>query len=360
MKKKNAILTFHSAPNYGAFLQAYALQCAVTEIDPNVEIIDYQPDFLRKNYSPYRIKGNLMKSLLRILLFSMRDRKKIKVFQSNISNYLKLSHESIRDEADLELVVNRYKNIICGSDQIWNTETTDQNYNYFLPFDLEETTKNSYAASFGNLDFENDPKIMAYTDDFEHLSLRESNSAMKLEICSNNYVRSHVDPTLLLTAKQWNSFANKDRFVSERYVLIYTVKQPKDLIDKAIAFAEEKGLKIIQLANRKKDSRIDYVMNPSPSEFLSYFRDADYIFTNSFHGSVFSLLFEKPYAIELLAADGCLNSRCQSLFADLGISLDFDRDVLEMDRDIDWREIHEEILKGRMRGLAYLSRITAK
>ncbi|MBC9722801.1 MAG: polysaccharide pyruvyl transferase family protein [Lactobacillus sp.] len=359
MKKKNAILTFQGAPNYGAFLQAYALQTAASQFDPAIEIIDYRAKFTKKHYDPYRIKNGYFKSLLRIILYSSKERKRNNVFESYRLKYLNLTPEKVCTQVDLQNLCMNFTNIICGSDQIWNMTVTDGDLSYFLPFPLMETTKNSYAASMGNQEVEKVDEIKNYLLDFENIGVREKDAAERLQKVLPIPVTATIDPTLLLSKQQWDDFAKEKVATNESYILVYTVKQPKNLIKEAVKLGKKKGLKVIQITERKKKNGIVSVQNQSPCQFVSYFREASYVFTNSFHGSVFSLIYQKQFAIELDSLDGSRNNRTESLYKDLGIQLNFREELKDIDRQIDWKNIKEKLDKRREQSRLFLLEILA-
>lgn len=357
MKKKNAILTFHEAPNYGAILQAYALQKAASQFDPDIEIIDYRADFIKKNYSPYRIKNGYLKSLLRILLYSSNEKKHNHLFEQYRLKYLNLSKEQVYTQAELKDLCTQYGNILCGSDQIWNTAITEGDLSYFLPFPLVDTKKNSYAASMGNLEIEKNKSIKDYLMDFENVAVREKDTAEKLNRLYSIPAKAYVDPTLLLSKDQWNNFAEEKISISEPYILIYTVKQPKKLIEEALELGKQKGLKVIQITNRKQNKGVISMKYQSPCQFVSLFREASYVFTNSFHGSVFSIIYQKKFVVELEALDGSVNNRTESLFKDLEIPLEFVKNVENIDCRIHWENIEKKLVDRKEQSLSFLREI---
>src|SRR5699024_5747958 len=148
---------------------------------------------------------------------------------------------------------------------------------------------------------------------FNYVSCRELEDMETLNVKFNLKAENHVDPTLLLTDSVWNFLADPNRKFKEEYILIYTVKQPKNLLNEAKKIAKEKGMKIVQLRNRQFDREINYVSNPSVGAFLSLFRDASYILTNSFHGTAFSIIYKKNFLVEFEAEDGSVNTRSKSL-----------------------------------------------
>lgn len=352
------ILTFHDAANYGAVLQAYALQKSLQKLDANVEIIDYQADFIKKSYNPYDMSGNKIKALARLIVYSKQLVERNRNFSNFGKKFYRLSNEKIKSAEELKEYSKNYRTIICGSDQIWNLDITEGDTTYYLPFDLGNTIKASYAGSFGNFDINRNLSSLLPLKDFKYGSCREYTSTKLInELIETNF-ESHVDPTILLNKEEWNEVAEKDRIIDEPYVLIYTVKDPKNLYVEAINFAKKNGYRVVQIKNRGKQKEIEYLVNKTPSEFLSLFRDAQAVFTNSFHGTVFSLIFEKQFLCELYASDGLPNTRSQALLKKLEVSRRYLEGGIEnLEDNVDWFNVKKNIEKERKKSTDYLSSI---
>lgn len=354
---KIGILTFHDAANYGAFLQAYALQTALTNLRIDSEIIDYKANFIRNTYSPYKLSGNKVKAIIKIVLFSGDAKKRNKIFNDYANRYLNLSKTIKDSKEDLQMQCSNYHTIICGSDQIWNLNLTKNNDSYYLPFTLGDTIKASYAGSFGDMKLSDTSNTTRYLKDFKYVSCREVEATDELNNLYNINSTSHIDPTLLLSSSQWDELSVSCQH-KEPYVLIYTVKRDLNLVSEAVSFAKEKGLKLIQISNIRRNKDIHYLANQSPGEFLNLFKNADFIFTNSFHGTVFSIIYKKNFLVEKIAQDKSLNKRVISLLNILNIPDHILENGVEKIYDhLDWDNIFKIIASEKAKSLNYLSNI---
>ena len=302
MSQKNVgILTFHDADNLGAVLQAFALQ---TTLDKKcgvaAEVIDYKCD---KILSTKRVKKpKSVKDFIKYPLMSVYYWIKRRGFSRFRKEYLKSSPQSY----DLNNIKNcelPYDMIISGSDQVFNTECSGDDYTYFL--DFAKAKKISYAASIGKHKF-NDAeceKIVPIIKDFKAVSVREESAKAELERIGITDVQVHPDPVVLLKNEEWQKYKTK-RLLKKPYVLVYLVLPDDNVLNCAKQYAKKHGLKVI--CNKKSAK---FIFHNSPREFLSWVYNAECVFTNSFHGTAFSLIFNKPLAADIKLLSGGINNR---------------------------------------------------
>lgn len=362
MIKKVGILTFHDAANYGAFLQAYALQEYLKKISDNqIEVVNYKAEFIKKSYSLFSKSsgGNLLKSILKNTLYFNKNIRRNKTFSYYVNKYLSLSKSTPVSKSELLLELTHYDVIISGSDQIWNLDLTNNDVSYFLPYPKNKKyVKASYAGSFGNLSIKNNEEIVSYLREMDFISCREQFSKNELTNLYQLEAENHVDPTLLLNEKEWNKIGNKERIVEEEYILLYTVKQPSNLYEKAVLIAKEKGLKIVQIKDKGYNKDVHYLSNQSPGEYVSLFRDATYILTNSFHGTVFSIINKKNFLVELKAKDLSINTRSESLLNLLGLSeRTLENGIEYLDSSIEWNNVDKLLLDQQRKSSEYLIKV---
>lgn len=337
--KKIATLTFHRAINYGAVLQCYALQKSIEKSGCDTEVLDYRSAFLEKLHNPHNISK--YKSILHFGYSVLKNRVKKdnrKAFRDFSEKNLKLSkkysRESIKSAAD------EYKAFIVGSDQVWNHKCTDFDRTYFLDFLSDKSQKYSYAASIGiKLD---DEKIRgeykSLLSDFSVLSVREEQAQKELNILG---LSSEValDPTLLLTGDEWRTLEEKPKMKIGKYVLVYVITATPSVFEAAEKIAEKYGLQIVYinefLFNRRGVKNISKI---TPNEWLWLFDNAEYIVTNSFHGTAFSINFNKQFYVEPLPVKTNVNSR---IFDLLGL-LNLQSRVVEGADDVDFANIDYE------------------
>ncbi len=296
---KIGIITFHKAINAGANLQAYALQAYLSKKGYDAELIDYIPhsEIDRRSWKRkvlHYIKGIISPSIRR----SKRIGKKYSQFQKN---YMKISETRFLGDFSIKNKELKYDVIISGSDQILNLKLSDYSFAYYLPFN-DKTYKFSYASSFGRTDVCDVEKwaILNYLSKFKHLSFREETGFLianeLLKIPEKNIV---VDPCFLLEKNEWRLLLTKQKH-SEPYILAY-VMDANEQIKKTIEIISNNnpGIKVIVLlgtnSNFELDKSFKRIYGASPLEFLNLVDNAKIVITNSFHGLVFSLIFEKNF-----------------------------------------------------------------
>ena len=285
--KQVGIITFHSSDNYGAVLQAYALQHYIESLfDYNVEIIDYREAekneglfvFVRATNNSLK---NIVLSVIRMLHYPDEKRRHDK-FEGFRKNYLHLSQRRYLGIESLGLI--RKDVYITGSDQVFNPKL--KNYKaYYLDFDKKNGLKIAYAPSFGISTFNNEitRKILPLLADFDVLSCREESGASYLSKILSRPIPTVVDPVFLLNKEEWRNVAVLPE--KKRYLLVYCLSKGKlrQLQRIAKEIASQERLEIISIGNE------------GPREFLGYFLDADFVVTDSFHGTSFSLIFAKRH-----------------------------------------------------------------
>ncbi|RKS84693.1 polysaccharide pyruvyl transferase [Orbus hercynius] len=314
---KIGILTFHCAHNYGAVLQAYALQTYLLKQGLDVKIINYRPEFLLgtntlydfRNFSSRTLMGKI-KHIIGSPFIYRKKRSRYNAFESFIQHELNLS--SIEDLGQLDLC-------IVGSDQVWNLNLThgpDEFYG-LLTDKIIAKRKISYAASLGNAEISktNISNWQLYLSSFDEVSMREKES-VELFIANFNKSITHViDPVFLLDQQDWDILSKP---IDDKYVLVYQVHFDQKVLHVASKIAEEKNCRIIQLTSRVLLSRnINLFDTAGINEFISLFKNAQYIVTTSFHGTAFAIINQKNfYTIKL---GNSVDSRSMNLLASLGL-----------------------------------------
>lgn len=342
---KVCILTFHNAMNYGAVLQCYALQEYIKEKFPSYEVsvLDYTPVYFKKVFfdpmkplSAYGIK-NKAKAIIK---YFIRHSEMADISEKNrrltefIHKRLKLTTEQNHDI------------YIAGSDQIWNLELIENDTSYLLDF-VGNAKRVSYAASLKISDVDEFAvaAYKKYLPGFDHISVRETGL---VDYLNNNYGVNSVsvlDPTLLADKKIWHDISGVTPIVNEKYLLIYYVNMPQKLVDRAFGYAKEKGLKIVSLNKLKNvsDPYIDY-SKASAEDFLNLIKNASAIFTTSFHGMAFSVIFEKEFFYEVPPRSYNNNDRLTDLSAKLGLE---SRNIYSEIKDIDWEDVTARLDRHR-------------
>lgn len=325
---KTGILTFHGAYNFGSNLQAYALQKTIQNLGYEVEIINYRPSIQRALYSVVNTKvinkGTILKSIFNVVHYN-KIKAKNQRFEDFIKNKLVKNTEDFLDESDVKEIINSYTNIVCGSDQVWNlsNKTYDRSKVYYLDFP-NKVNSVSYAPSFGNdINFlkDNFEEISNMVKKFNHISIRERDA---VDYFNQKGINAQItlDPTLLLKKEEWEELIDEP-IEKEPYILYYSLNCKKFSIDITKKIQEKLNVKVINPFLHPKGSLSGFEIkaDSGPIEFLNLIKYAKCICTNSFHGTVFSILLEKPFYALFDEDNGKLirENRKASLMEQLGL-----------------------------------------
>lgn len=289
---KIGVLTFHRSYNNGAILQAYALVNTLHKLGADAEIIDFRN---KKIEEPTRLilKGEKINAKLpfKVIFRYIRHKKVDRFIKKNIP----LSDPVVTNN-DFKKIECNYDAFITGSDQVWNDTHIKSNKCFFLDFVVDSNKKYSYAASIGgNLDKARETVELydAYIKQYKIISLRESNIEEYFKELYGNRVRCDIDPVFLPDRQQWEELASP-RLHKRKYIFMYLVPNSEHIRKFAENLAKKYDCDLID----NKTSR-EFFNNCGVDDFLSWFYNAEAIVTNSFHGTAFSLIFEKEFYVEM-------------------------------------------------------------
>ena len=323
MSKKVAIIThYYKSFNYGGNLQAYALTKKILELGFDVEQICFD--------SYGGVRTGKIKKILKMLnpKFAIGYFKNKKTQKKISSRFFKISQfnnqaiphtKKIYNEDNIFECENKYDAFITGSDQVWNLKWYYPAY--FLQFAPSDKVKFSYAASMSmqDLDDEQKSKIKEHLSDYCAISVREKDTVNLLNDLVTCPIEWVLDPTLLLSKAEWDLLSSK-RIVDSPYVFCYFLGNDQNERDVAEKFAEENGLTLVTLPYlgskyRKCDNKFGDVQlfATGIEDFISLIKHAEYIFTDSFHATVFSSIFEKQYFVFQRKAHKGMGSRIYTL-----------------------------------------------
>lgn len=345
MKNKIGIITFHKACNYGAVLQTYALQTKLKEVfcDNEIKIIDYYCPAIEDRTSPYYFvkDGNVVKNVLRYIYLFLPKYKKYKLFSKFRKEYLQET-EIRYNGSNFSSLGTDYLAIFTGSDQVWNLKSTGVDTTYFLQQLGDNTLKCSYAASFGFDEIVKDyySIIPILVRRLDYISLREKIGVDDLFKKNNISASVHVDPTMLLTSSDWDRLLdNTKKVIREEYILLYCILKTKRLINYAKKLSVLTGLPVYSISNHSDFSDFIQLRSLSVEEFVSLIKNAKYVLTTSFHGTVFSILYHKQFVTEI-DTDSLVNTRVDNLLDILDIkNRAVDHSSFEIDSSIEWENI---------------------
>lgn len=379
LKGKIGLCICYDTHNYGSQLQSFATCKIVEQKGYNFEII---------NYSRKLTFGLLMRSLSRIpyqlksKLISKRENmriNKIDGLRSNINSRNQIFNKFINENfksslsqkcdslSELKLLSKQYNIVLVGSDQLWNPTGYSTRF-YNLLFVDDNVKKVSYATSFGVSNIPKNKRKIAkkFLNRFDNLGVREIKGKEIIKDLTGRTAEVVLDPTLLFSREEWLEFMPSDtRIIEEDYIFCYLLGENESHRRAVTSFAKEKNLKIVTLPFLDKFvendvSFGDYKMfDIGPKEFLNLIRNANYVFTDSFHGTVFSILNEKKFLTFnrfSSKSKNSRNSRIDSLFSllDLENRRSLDMNLSIVDDDIDYNKVYEKLKKLREKSLEYL------
>ena len=296
-KKSNmkiGIITFHHIDNYGATLQAYALHKFLKQQGYDVEIIDYRPykaiKYYTRSLSPINKNFSLNKRAFGNIARAWRMRQFLR-------SQIKLSQKKYYSKKGLAYFRDKYDVVICGSDQIWCLDSfRGFDTSYFLDFVSQETTRRiSYAASFGNSTFLKNHKeeICNLVEKFQTILVRDSNSKNIINTECNVDAARVLDPTFIV---KYDDIISPVK-IKDNYLLIYNQAELTSAQETFIkSIAEAKKLAIVSVGKYNKIAQTNLV-SASPKEWVSLFNQASYVVTNTYHGTIFSIIFKKLFTV---------------------------------------------------------------
>lgn len=328
--KRIAILTqYYLNANYGGLLQAFALQKCIQNFGYDAKQISYILDSGYPGYIYRCIRDKIKNEIKKIIRQDWYI--KNKEYESKVLEFTQIiPHTEVLTASKLYTLNDRFDAFVVGSDQVWNPIGWQQ-YS-FLSF--SKKPKISYAASIARDNVAEDELaiIKKYTNDFLALSVREKNNAEFLTKELNRDFQLMPDPTLLFTKEEWNSFFPKNDCTKKTYIFAYFLGFNEIQRNECIKFAQDNGLDIYFIPYMKKESfswdkgNEKYCLDDYRVEnFISLIRNAELILTDSFHGAVFSCIFEKPFYVlnrKLIGKEKSMNSRLETLFYELSIPQD--------------------------------------
>lgn len=357
--KSIGVISFYK-DNYGAFLQAYSLQQKLRHLGFDAEMIKYD-DFsdnailgipfklLKEDWSFF-----LKRLIIETILFKSHCARR-KVFERCISEHIKESFTRYNRQSQLFKNPPVYDIYLSGSDQVLNPQLQSQSFDCRL-LKFTEGTKITYAASAGDVNsIEGNTELLKELRKFKWVSVREDSLRVYLQNNGINAIR-HIDPTLLLTKKEWGLVCQKPAEISEPYIFYYRVLPQKELELEAEKLSDELQLPIFTGDGRTVfKNQIKRERTISPMEWVGAIMNAEYVVTNSFHGSAFSINFHKKAFILLPPKGG---SRIEDLVDKTGTSRLYDHTPIRND-EVDSIFVHtnDYLSVERLNSLNYLESI---
>ncbi len=344
-------------------LQTYATQTAIEKLGHEAEVLDFVPEgmsFKRANWP-----NNDVPAWKKIIKFPPLFAVNLMEY-SDVNRFLKkYIHVSLKR-------YNCYQDIIAdipvadvylsGSDQVWNTQNNNPPEDlkaYYLGFAPEGKKRIAYAGSFGKNTFtpEEETIIKEYIAKYDHISVREDDGLNILHRFGFDNGVHVVDPTLLLKGEDWKRFASAKKTPKPGYVFVYNLNRNGLIKDVAKAIAKEKGLRIINFADT-----FDFIpgaknrLGNTAEDFVNHIANADYVVTDSFHGTAFSINLNRQVIVVKAPR---YNSRIESILRVVGLLETrlvgtIEEGVKALSTPIDYQKVSPRIEEARDKSYDYL------
>lgn len=300
------LVTLYRGYNYGTSLQAYALKTYI-------ESLGYETDIIWKTEGAHSGRDIRLEKILRMFKRSIFRPKLLKeTIKGYLGNFYNAPSKEIKQKyldftekkLDIHALTNKQLRefaasdetlaVVCGSDQIWKVNAANVEPMFYLQF-VPSYKRIAYAPSFGGASVPDyNKKIIAnYLKTIPHITVREKSGMKIVKQLTNRNVQSVIDPTLLI---DWHEFKKP---VDDKYILMYFLDEPSDIVlDRIVEIARNKKLKIYAIPHRfsKYDKYPEIqVKEVGPAEFPSSIANASCIYTDSFHGTAFSVNLNRPF-----------------------------------------------------------------
>lgn len=364
-------LAFETQNNYGTQLQAYATVKAIEALGYEVGIIIYHKEYGVKDYikgikrlflddsikqciKKYK-KGKLLKGDTSFAKNYNIRREKVRKFKEK---YFFPKSKTYTGYEELCKGANNYSTILSGSDQVWLPAGYASKF-YTMMFVPDNIPKMSYASSFGVSDIPSYHRKEAYEflNRLEYISVREIKGKELVKKYSGCDAMVVVDPTMLISKRDWESMCVE--LNEQKYIFCYFLGTSRESRMQAEILKKKTGLKIVVLKHLDEyipedESFGDYSpYNIGPEEFISYIKNAEYVLTDSFHGTVFSIIFQKQFMTFYRFKNNdrmSKNSRIDSLLEQLNIMSRIYKngDIVEqIKRPIEYSDIDNKLIHLR-------------
>ena len=362
---KIGILTFHCAHNYGAVLQAYALQSYLCGLGHDARIVDYRPAYLTRPYNRFRLVHWFSKKPVRGIwkffnefrVFNARKERRL-----NFENFIcrRLHLQNYHQPSDFRA----FDLVLLGSDQIWNSCITggrndDLYWGVSVPVPVA-----SYAASARKIGTDGAEReyIRRALEHMQAVSVREGSLKEILLPLTTHPVVQVLDPTLLADAEAYEPLCAGFTVPERPYVLVYQIAYDKSLGRIATELAKRISGEVIEIAAFLESPRIHgsrRIDTASPDDFIGYIKNAACVVTSSFHGTALSIVFRRPFVTVRLGYE--IDDRAKSLLTALHLEkCSMDKNGTPRIPEIDYEEVGKRLADLRIDSRRYLDDVIRK
>lgn len=363
--KKVELITLQNVPNYGSVLQCYATEQTIKKMGYDIETINYLPERMAKigmlknikNKTKKLEKSLLLRTIARIVIYPSYILR-FRTFNKFRNKYLNMTKKVYKNYNDI-LADTPIADIYCtGSDQVWNSEWNDEiDKALFLGFAPDNKRKIAYAASFGKKELQKKEikETKKMLERYDRISLRESSGVDIVDSLGIKGSINVVDPTLLLTGDEWRELSS-NRYNSKKYILVYNLNRNKKIDNYARNLSEKTGLKIVYLSYQLHEfyKKGKMTCNPKVEDFISLIDNAEYVITDSFHATAFSLNLNTQFVI---VYPGKFSTRLQSILKLLDLEnrvASNEDDLSVIENEIDYKKVNKKMKEMREKSLTWL------
>lgn len=385
--KKIAVVSCYFKHNYGSMLQAYATQMALDKLNYDNETIDITgfDGEIKKAKLKYFAKASLTSDILLSKLGMAKNVLRKKLSKGEYTNKIQIRDEKFDDFSKKYFRLSpiyssmtelsnkceeRYSSVLVGSDQLWLPANIAANY-YTLSFVPDTVNTIAYSTSFGQSQL---PKSVAkkasvFLNKIKHIGVREETGQKLVKDIASRNVPVVCDPTMLFTGEEWMSIQQEKPIVDGKYIFCYFLGNNPSHRDFVKRLKKKTGYKVVALIHLDEYVKSDenYAdetpYDVDPADFVNLIRNAKYVCTDSFHCSVFSILYRKQFlTFRRFNRDTIqsTNSRLDSLFNLVGVDNRFvnpEDDVKKyLNIDTDYDSVHEKLAKVREQSYIYLKK----
>lgn len=364
--KKIGIITFHNSYNCGSMLETYAIHKLTEKLEFDSFVINFSSRGQQLLYSVFE-KNKTLKSVVKnILIFPF-----YRQIKHNNDMYEKFKNDNFKltefTSNMKELDDDGFDFVIAGSDQIWNITIKDFDDAYFLPW-VKTAKKIAYAPSFGSkniMKYSNNPKkYISFLKAFDRLSIRENNGKKWIKEMTGIDVPVVLDPTLLLEKQDYEKVIDSSCTPKVPYIFFYSPGFDYDICRYVKQIAKQYHLKVITWSTKVYHIKLinffgfDLPKYESPAVYLDLIKNAELVITTSFHGTIFSTIYQKRF---ITVKNGGMygdDDRVITLLSQLGIMEQlippvFD-DTFDYLKEVDYTEYHKNLKKLKKESLDYL------
>lgn len=345
------VVTYCTYTSLGSILQAYSLQRKLHSNRCNSSILMYE-DENQFNLIKVSSVKSLCKSIFqKVILHKVKAAyvKRTKFIENNINieyfkNYNEFVHRAENDNGEIYL---------SGSDQVWQPDNCSPVF--FLDF-VKNSRCISYAASMGKTEIDDSKKELfcKYLNNFDYISVREEESAEVVRQLTEKEVEVHIDPTFLVSAKEWRDLSSQYN-IKKPYILLYMLYWDKSCKEKIKELKKRTGLKVYAIADNLSNVYADKILyDVGVEEFLWLVDNAEYVVTSSFHGTAFSVIFNKRFS-------AIINPKAPSRITNLLRKLELPNvDIIDLpnSNEFNYQKTNRLIEEEKEKSSEYLKRVT--